>query len=274
MDMPSDLLFSARSARRRASLLAAAALALIAGSQLGALHGPTLAVPVKPPQRPTKVSLPRVAARLRGKINLSIIAFGSSSTAGFGASAPDHAYPAVLQNLLQKRLPQGEALTVLNRGIGGEDADDMLARLQKDVVARKPDLVIWQTGTNDPLRGVPLDRFEAETREGIAQMRAAGIEVILMGPQDCQAMRNTPGSAAYRDALRAIALDLDVPLIRRYDLIKAWLAKGGTSEAELMNPDGIHMADKGYALLAGEVADEILRDAGFDTSSVVLTTVH
>ena len=206
--------------------------------------------------------LAHVAERLAHGAPITIVAFGSSSTEGVGASSPAHAYPARLEVDLAALVPTNEPVTVLNRGIGGEDADDMLARLGGDVIAARPDLVIWQTGTNDPLRKLPLARFEVETREGIARMRAAGIDVVLMEPQDCRLMRATPGADAYRAAVRRIGTEMAVPVVRRYDLIRRWLASGKVSEAQLMAPDGLHMADAGYERLAAEVAREILAEAG------------
>lgn len=211
--------------------------------------------------RTDKAALPHVAARLAQHEPLTIIAFGSSSTEGVGASSPDHAYPARLQVDLAALVPTGEKVTVVNRGIGGEDADDMMIRLTRDVVPAKPDLVIWQTGTNDPLRKLPLDRFVTLTRAGIGQMRAAGIDVVLMEPQDCRMMRATPGAFAYLDAVRRIGAEMAVPVVRRYDLIRRWLADGTVTEAQLMAPDGLHMADEGYERLAAEVARELVADA-------------
>ena len=209
-----------------------------------------------------KMVLPRLAARFFQSHGLTVIAFGSSSTEGIGASSPAHAYPALLEEDLRRMLGPGVTVKVVNRGIGGEDADDMLVRLPKDVLSQKPDLVIWQTGTNDPLRKVPLARFMDETRQGVRQMRGAGIEVMLMEPQDCRLMRNTPGASGYREAVRAIGKEMGVPVIRRSDLMKAWLVEGTLTETQLMSPDGLHMADKGYARLAAEVAREVMADAG------------
>jgi acyl-CoA thioesterase I len=214
-----------------------------------------------------------LAARININHRLKIVAFGSSSTEGIGASSPAHAYPALLQSDLQQLLPGGVSVIVINRGIGGQDADDMMARLATAVLAEKPDLVIWQTGTNDPLRNVPLSRFEAETRDGIQQMRAAGIEVILMEPQDCRLMRGMASAAAYRNMLRAIGKELGVPVIKRYDLIKGWLAEAKVTEAQLMAPDGLHMADEGYARLAAEVAREIIADTGITAKSITAAAV-
>src|ERR1700761_2335745 len=173
---------------------------------------PAYAEEATPPKR---LELPPLAQRPNKDAPITIVAFGSPSPQGGGASTPAHAYPAQLELDLDKLVPKDERVTVVNRGIGGEDADDMLARLDRDVIAAKPDLVIWQTGTNDPLRKLPLDRFEAETREGISRMHAAGIDVVLMEPQDCRMMRATPGSMAYLEAVRKIGAEMGVPVVRR-----------------------------------------------------------
>ncbi len=222
---------------------------------------PAIAESANSVQTGTPVTLPALAAGLRQRRRLTIVAFGSSSTQGVGASSPAHSYPALLQRDLQQMLGPKDEVTVINRGIGGEDADDMLARLGRDVLAVKPDLVIWQTGSNDPMRNVPLSRFIEETRDGIRQMQAAGIEVVLMEPQDCRILRALPLAISYRNAVRSLGEQMKVPVVRRYDLIKSWLAAGNVTEADLMAPDGLHMSDEGYARLAAEVASELVADA-------------
>jgi lysophospholipase L1-like esterase len=132
----------------------------------------------------------------------------------------------------------------------------MLQRLPL-VLADRPDLVIWQTGTNDPLRHLPLDRFITLTREGIARIRAAGADVMLMEPQDCPVYDSAPGSMAYRDAMRALGKELNIPVVRRFDLMRQWVREGIPAR-ELQSADGLHMADRGYALLADAVADLLL----------------
>ena len=208
--------------------------------------------------------LPHVAHRIAAAQPLRIVAFGSSSTEGVGASSPALTYPARLQAFLRAALPV--PVEVVNAGIGGQDADDMLRRLPS-VVARHPDLVIWQTGSNDPLRGVPLDRFEQETRAGIAAFRAAGTDVMLMEPQYCAVLRDRAGAYSFRDRLREIATQMRVPLVRRYDLMRAWLAEGLLTRAQLLTGDGLHMGDGGYAYLADAVGRQIVDLAGLHPRS-------
>ncbi|MDP4022115.1 GDSL-type esterase/lipase family protein [Methylobacterium sp. NEAU 140] len=205
--------------------------------------------------------LPHVARQIAIGAPLRIVAFGSSSTEGIGASSPANAYPARLQADLRGRL-RGLDVTVVNRGIGGEHVDDMLARLDRDVIRAEPQLVIWQTGSNDPLRGVSLAHFREATLAAVRRIQEAGIDVVLMEPQWCPTLEATPGSHRFRDAVREIGAELDVPVIRRADLMQDWVRDGKVTRKQLFAADGLHMADGGYALLAKAAAESILRDAG------------
>jgi len=204
-------------------------------------------------------SLPRVARQISRGSPVLIVAFGSSSTEGVGASSPAVAYPAQLEAALRAALP-GQSVAVLNRGVGGEDAPVMVQRLERDVLSSHPDLVIWQTGSNDPMSGVSLERFEAETRRGIALMQAAGADVILMEPQCCPTLESTPGALAYRDVVRRLGGELRIPVIRRFDLMDRWVRDGELTKDQLLSADGLHMADAGYTRLAQAVATEILSE--------------
>jgi acyl-CoA thioesterase-1 len=206
-------------------------------------------------------ALPHVAAVLAARESLRIVAFGSSSTEGIGASSRSASYPSRLEANL-KTILQQETVTVVNRGVGGDDVDDMMRRIVPDVVDSHPDLVIWQTGSNDPLRHVPLGRFIEETRAGIATMHRAGIDVVLMEPQYCATLNGTTDGATFRQAVRDLGTELHVPVIRRFSLMQRWLASGRLTPAQLLAPDGLHMADGGYAALAEDVAGEILAAAG------------
>jgi len=210
---------------------------------------------------PAPVALPHVARLLGQGAPLVIIAFGSSSTEGVGATSRATTYPSRLQTELRAALPARSSVNVLNRGVGGEDADDMMRRLPK-IIAELPGLVIWQTGSNDPLKGVPLERFIRETRRGIEAMRRAGIDVMLMEPQDCRVLQAVSGSLLYRDAIRSLGAEFGVPVIRRFDLMREWRIGRTLTEAHLMSPDALHMTDGGYALLARAVSDQILVASG------------
>jgi acyl-CoA thioesterase-1 len=92
-------------------------------------------------------ALDRTALRLTAGDPIKIVAIGSSSTAGAGASSAATTYPARLSVELNRLMPR-DSIAVLNRGINGQEVGEMLARLPDDVIREAPDLILWQVGTN------------------------------------------------------------------------------------------------------------------------------
>jgi lysophospholipase L1-like esterase len=199
--------------------------------------------------------LPHTAEAIARK-SLRVVAFGSSTTEGVGATRPENTYPARLAMELTQALP-GVRINVINRGQGGEESEDLAGRVP-DVIADRPDLVIFQTGTNDALREVPLARFLELTREGIDAFRAAGIDVMLMEPQHCKAIAAAPRGTEYVQAVRDLGAETGVPVNRRYELMRGWLESGRFRYGDIVTEDDLHMADAGYAALARAVADQIV----------------
>ena len=126
--------------------------------------------------------LKRVAQRIAGSLPVKIVAIGSSSTAGAGASSPAMNYPSRLEVELQVLFPRIE-VSVVNRGVNGEESRDMLARFDRDVFAEHPDLVLWQVGSNSVLRDRPLDQADTALHEGLKRLRKTGMDVVLINPQ-------------------------------------------------------------------------------------------
>ena len=126
--------------------------------------------------------LTHAAARLAKHEPLTIVAVGSSSTFGAGASSPAASYPSRLAVDLKTLFPK-EMITVVNRGVNGEEVTDMLRRFADGVLKEKPDLVLWQVGTNSVLRDKPLGPHSPLLLDGIRRLKAAGADVVLIDPQ-------------------------------------------------------------------------------------------
>eukprot|EP01035_Chromulina_nebulosa_P034748 gene34748-46660_t len=141
-------------------------------------------VPCLPPKGGAKAmgTLPHVAAKLAAGQPVVIVAFGSSSTEGYGSTGPEFTYPNRLAAQLRRAYPD-EGITVLNRGKGGEDAPEMIARLQSEVINSKPDLVIWQVGTNAVLRNLDPGETAKIVEDGISRIQEAGADLVLVDPQ-------------------------------------------------------------------------------------------
>lgn len=205
--------------------------------------------------------LPRVARRLAQHAPITIVAFGSSSTEGHGASSPDRAYPARLEAELRRHQP-ANAITVLNRGVGGQDAREMLERYERDVAAAAPDLVLWQVGTNALVLERALAETEALVCDGLRRMRAAGYDVILLDPQYCPAVLDSADLQPLIQLLARLARQHEVALFRRFEIMRRWHEQDGMPIEASIIDDGLHMNDFSYGCIAELLAEAILEAAG------------
>ena len=208
------------------------------------------------------------ARRLATGEPLVIVAIGSSSTAGAGASSPAASYPSRLAVELKKLFP-GHDITVLNRGVNGEETHDMMARFATGVVAEHPQLVLWQVGTNSVLRDHPLDAHAAELHEGIEQLKATGADVVLIDPQYSPrvlAKSETPGMV---DQIALAAKDEHVDLFRRFAVMRDWHEVQHDPFDVFVSPDGLHMNDWGYACWAKLLATAIAEAANPPVASAM-----
>ena len=139
--------------------------------------------------------LPHIAQKVTAGEPITIVAIGSSSTAGAGASSPASTYPSRLEAEFREHFPR-LSITVINRGVGGEEVPDMLARFNPSVIAAKPDLVLWQLGTNSVIRGHKLADHGALIRAGLNKVRAIGADVVLIDPQFAPKVISKPEAAS------------------------------------------------------------------------------
>lgn len=233
-----------------------AGLLFAAPSAMAGESGPCPSAKLSP------LSLPHVKRALRSNQEITIVALGSSSTAGFHASDLGHTYPAILQTELQAALPNSH-VAVLNRGVGGQDAAEMVARIEHDVLAVSPTLVIWQVGANGAMKGMDPELFKRLVAHGVKRLEAAGVDVILMDNQRAPAILASAKHAKIDQALADIAARHGAGLFARGRLMDLWQEEG-YPYADFVSDDGVHHNDHGYACVARALATVILDGLGPD----------
>ena len=204
-----------------------------------------------------RLELPHLRSAYERKVPLVIVALGSSSTQGWMASDQAHTYPAVLQSKLQAGLP-GDHVTVLNRGIGGQDAAEEVARLEPDVIAVRPQLVVWQVGANGAMRNLDPSVFRRLIAAGVHRMQSAGIDVVFMDNQRSPLILAAPEHAQLDAILADAAREHDVSLFPRGALMQAWQEEG-MPYPTFIAPDGLHHNDYGYRCVAEALTGDIIR---------------
>ena len=203
--------------------------------------------------------LPKTRAALFSGKPLRIVALGSSSTGGAGASGARFNYPSRLAVDLAAREPKA-TFEIINRGVNGEDVWENMKRLEPDVLAAKPDLVIWQFGTNAILHDIDYDDFDRTAQEGIDRMRAAGIEILLMDLQYSPRVIEVPAHLRMLEHFDALGARNHLPVFHRYAVMKHWAEEMGTDYVSMISSDGLHMNDRSYACLGERLADAIVGD--------------
>jgi lysophospholipase L1-like esterase len=213
-----------------------------------------------PPNPPMpKLSLPHLRAALARGEQAVIVALGSSSTEGVMASNPGHSYPADLQSALSSALPNRH-VAVLNRGIGGQDAARESDRLDRDVLAVQPQLVIWQVGANAALRHADPAAFRRLVGEGVRRLQAAGIDVVLMDNQRSPRVLASNNSEEFDQVLQDVSRSTGAGLFSRDHLMLSW-EQGGAVAANFIASDELHHNDRGYLCVAKALAEAILAAA-------------
>jgi len=221
-------------------------------------------VPCLPPKGGSKSmgSLPHVASKLVAGQPVVIIAFGSSSTAGYGATSPDFNYPNRLAAQLRRQYPTAD-ISVVNAGKGGEDAPEMMKRLQTAVIDMHPDMVIWQVGTNAVLRNLDPGETAKLVEEGIARIQAAGADVVLIDPQYSPRINEHAESAGKMMTLLNKTAELrKVGIFPRFAVMKDWHERQAIPIENFVIADGLHMSDWGYACFAQLLGDDIIKSVG------------
>ena len=195
--------------------------------------------------------LPATIVRLEGNQPLRILAIGSSSTWGVGATSRRKNYPSQLEAMLERVL-KTVPIEVVNRGVSGETAEATADRLRIEAALLRPDLVLWQVGTNDAVQRVSVESFERTVSETVAQLRKKNIDVVLVGLQYTPKYARDEHYFAIRDALKRVAAELNALYVRRYQAME-YISKT-KSNLQMMADDDFHLNDLGYQCMAEHIA--------------------
>lgn len=157
----------------------------------------------------------------------TIVCLGDSLTYGVGAS-PGHDYPSLLSKAL--------GMEVINAGVDGDETEDALKRLDRDVLSKNPRLVIILLGANDYLDGVPVSKAFQNLDEIVRRIQAQGAMVVV----------GEIGTSIFGSALQ-----------RRWDHIVtthqvAYVPRllGTYFFNPTLKSDNLHPNDKGYEIIA------------------------
>jgi len=208
------------------ALFAMVAVAARADGGLGCDMPAELTTPAEP--------LAHVAEAMAKKNALAILAIGSGSTVGDsgGASgaalafhAPEAAFPYKMMDALRTMRPSVD-FQITIKGGRNMTADGMLPILQQELTSHHYDLVLWQTGTVEAVRGLRPDGLHVVLQEGLDAVNKADADLVLIDPQFSRFLRANADLSPYETVLQQMTGYPAVTLFHRLDLTQIWVGNG------------------------------------------------
>lgn len=189
-----------------------------------------------------------------------IVFFGDSIT--FFGELPRGYVATIRASLAEKHKELG--IEVLGAGIPGNKVTDLQKRLDKDVLAKKPTIVVVYIGINDVwhnekllTKGTPKEQFEAGLGDLITRIQTAGVRVVLCTPSVIGEKK--PGTNKldekldeYAEIGRRVAKETGTPLVDLRKAFQDYLAKNNPNDRErgILTLDRAHLNDAGNRLVA------------------------
>lgn len=241
------------------ALTVVVALALPPGSRVAA--GPGAACPIPEGFAGFEAPLPKTAKALATGSDVVIVTLGGSSSLGTAAGGPALSWPSRLAGALAAAFPAAR-IKVVNLAMPRQTARDAADRLAREVLPLRPTLVIWETGTMEAVRGTGVDDFRDTVQAGIDELRAAGIEVVLMNAQFSRSADPMIHFAPYLAAMRELADANDLPVFHRYGLMRHWVESGTLDLSTKESEKRRQLAARLYDCLGHAVAEFVARGGG------------
>jgi acyl-CoA thioesterase-1 len=202
-------------------------------------------------------ALPRLARKIASGESIRIVAFGSSSTEGTPDIPRDAIFPAVLGRELARELLT--PVEVINKGKGGENIYNMVARIERDVVSQRPDLVVWQLGANDVLQMDGVAGPIAQMQVALDAFGKLGMPVVLVDLQAAPMMDKDKDTPVMQAAIEQAGTRTGVLHFHRQALMKRLIETHTVEMPELVGQDGLHMTALGHFCTGQLLARQIAR---------------
>lgn len=200
---------------------------------------------------------PDLSAKIRAGEAIRIVALGSSSTEGTGHLPKSEIYASVLERELSRELLV--PVEIINKGKGGEDILKMVARIERDVLAFKPDLLVWQLGVNDVLQMDGVEGVLPAMKTALDAFRKQGLPVVLLDLQAAPMVDRDKDTPVMQAAIEEAAKRPGVMQFHRLAFMRRMIETREADMGDLVLGDGLHMSKLGHFCTGKLLAQQIAR---------------
>lgn len=196
--------------------------------------------------RDTPFPLSHVAAARLEDRDVTILVLGTASTAGkAGPTSPTLSYPVRMEYWLEMRWGD-KRVHVVNLARPGQSAAQQIEKLPEALATYHPELLVWQTGTVDAIRGVDINEFGDAIERGLQYAESAAADTLLIDSQYGSEAFVLYDASPYLGYLRQIAMGRRAALFPRFEIMRRWFEQGlldlhpADAEAQRRVADRIH----------------------------------
>lgn len=202
---------------------------------------------VRSPAFEGRSPLRAVRRALRESRPIKVLAIGSSSIVGVGASSPIAGYTVRLEHDLEGFL-KGFDVELIPSGMSGEQAEGTAERIRAEVEDKRPDLVVWQVGTNDAMARVGEDKLTGCLRTTLDWLSKQKLDVVLINPQYVDRLAKDDYYRRVVEIIADVAHEKRVLVVDRYQAMAELAYKNGNNT--YLASDRFHLNDLGYRCMA------------------------
>ncbi len=209
----------------------------------------------------TSATLTRTGLAIkRGRLDVMVLSGAPAQTAAGGLNK----YPFFLEQALRERLRDVE-IRVFSRVEPRRTVMEIMPGLPRMLDELKPNLVVWQSGTIEALRGVDPDGYGRKLDAGVESVQKRGADVLLINPQFSPRTDFMIDRSGYTEHMRWVAQTRDVPFFNRFEVMRHWSESGAFDLAAVRDNGTFEQVHRCIGQLLGEVivrAAALNRNAG------------
>ena len=204
----------------------------------------------------TLARLPRVGLSVKRDHRLEVVVLSAAPKLS-GEASSLKSYPYYLENELRERL-KGTEVHVFAQSEPRKTVGEVARDLPRLLAERHPDLVVWQTGTVEAMRGIDPDGYGRVLNAAVAALQNSGADVVLINQQFSPRTDFMFDGSPYTENMRWVSQTRDIPLFNRYEVMKYWGETGAFDLTALKN-DGTY--EKIHGCIGRLIADLVMRAA-------------
>jgi lysophospholipase L1-like esterase len=203
-------------------------------------------------------TFPKLRHALQHGDAIRIVVVGGASALGRAAGDNEKSWPARLIAYLTHAFPAA-SITLINKSVARSTAHDFIQRFDSEIARLAPNMVIWETGVSDSVRGTNLEDFRRSLHSGIKRMRAIVPESFLMDMQYGRTNDFLSNTNRYLNVMHNVADQSGMTLFPRNDMMRAWAEAGQFNYDVKGQEERRALATKLYDCLGFNIARFIIR---------------